>query len=243
MFDGLKKKLTGAVAGFTESMTQTGPPDLGAIPREAIGAGGLLGIPLPVIGGYLGTQVSRVEPMDVLGPEATGLIGRSVQQRLRQSQETGNPRPPGEFSAGQLDRAEAMMRASGAPEETIAAMRAEQSAGDAVRQGRAWTLTFSGGRRASVELVTCATDSGVFYTLQAHERNQRGMSATGQVSQDWSVGDVREVRGTDFETYHSADVLAARGRRFDALVKGALGAKERETMAALAAIALVSVEG
>lgn len=211
-----------------------GPPDLAALPA--------FGPPQPfneidiaLASAYIGLVIVEVEPFGLLGPEATGWLGAAAQDRFRQA---GDGPEPGELVAGQNAAREARMRAAGMPEEHIAMMRQMIQETAAEERARGWTVTFADGRLASVGIHRLG-ESG-FDSCRQEVHAGPGRSGAEE-DEDLLSDRARDVRDAPYETYDKAGVAVARGRRHDVSVDARQLSKE--TRAALAAVALRSLEG
>jgi hypothetical protein len=241
MFERFKKAVTGAADNARESWANQGPPDLAALPAVFTGRpGGLAAVDLAVAGAYIGMAVASIEPLSLLGPEATSFVGRKMQDRLRAAGSGSAPLQPGEMLPGQNAKRAARYRAKGMSEEQIQLMQGRMAQVAAEHQHNGWTVTFANDTRASVQLVPIA-ESSEFLRFQAQYRHEHSKADAHHL-----LGDrVQIVRGAPYESYSLGARLAARGRAYDAVVQtsGLHTVSQKETLAALAALGLRAVEG
>lgn len=190
------------------------PPDLSALPDFGP-AQPLNEIDIGAASAYIGMVIVEIEPLGLLGPEATGWLGPGPnEERVRR------------------------MRAAGVPEDQIQMqqmIRQEM----AEQEVRGWTLTFVDGKRASVEVH--ALGEGPFEKIRDECRQVLTNSPAEQRQEDFFAGWAREVEHAPFESYDKGGVVVSQGREHEVSVSS--GHYSKETRAAVAAVALRALEG
>jgi hypothetical protein len=202
-------------------------PDLSAVPPfPAELDGGLLAVDPVVIGSYIGLAVTSVAPLDgtAAGPVDTHpTLGALV--------------------AGQQEARKAKLRASGMSEDQVEMVVTTISEAATQHRQHAWTVVFGNGRRASVQVFPTGDGRGDFAGYQTRFREQAARSRdAGHSILEGTVTDIPEAH---YETYRLGGVVVAMGRGHEAVVKTHQFEAPRAdlTLAALAALALWSVEG
>jgi hypothetical protein len=196
------------------------PPDLSVLPD--------FGPPQPLnqidIGAasaYIGMVIVEIEPLGLLGPE------------------TGDGALPGELKPEQLAARIARMRAAGVPEDQIQMMQQMIQQEMAEQRARGWTITFTDGDQASVQVY--ALGEGPFGELREECRQVLTNSVAEQRPGDFLAGWAREVEQAPYESYDKGGVVVAAGREHEVAVSSRHYSKEAR--AALAAVALRALEG
>lgn len=216
MFDKLRRAISEKASEVRESAGL--PPDLTDVPPMA--GGGLATIDLNVLGTYLGRDVELVGPITMLGGQATSLIGRRVQERLRAAGAGSDGLSPGELLPGQAAAREARLRAQGMTDEQIEMVRERiaSTAAEHIRDG--WEVTFGHGHRATVQLFAQGTDDASDFD-RFESRWSRENGTDGHRPQDVPVlsATVQRVRGAPYECYCLTGKLAAKGPRHVAIAQ------------------------
>jgi hypothetical protein len=233
MFDRLRK----AVGDIREGIAN--PIDLMAVPDVHGASFGDLDP--TVVSAYLHEQVTSIEPMGALGPQATSMVGRRIQQGLREAS-AGHALRPGEIVPGQRDAMEARLRADGVPEAMIAqiASRIDSEAGARVTDG--WDVVFADGDRASVRIVAAGSEDAQEYDrLERRWDRENGTDGHRAESTPALRATVQRYTQSPYESYCLTGELAAKGASHVALAQSdRVGSQQ---LCGLAALALRTVEG
>lgn len=245
MFDRVKDALNRRVEVARDMRAHPGPTDLAALPPGCAAIGGLGAVPTEAIGAYVGIEVRVVRPLDALGPESSGLIGDAFRSRLRDAGVADPSLAPGELIAGQNEARLERMRASGASEEQVAMIQAKIAEVTSAHAKSGWTVEFTNGKRASVELFELdSTDSG-FGRLKAKFAYQHTKAGAQSEMRNPTEFAVTVIESGPYEAYYLPGKLSARGRAHEAdAISSHLGTLALDrTLAALAFLALHSLDG
>ena len=234
MFDRLRKKVAEKAAEVRELSAL--PPDLRAVPL--LGTSDLAAADLGVLSAYLGRAVQSVVAMGGLGPQATSMLGRRLQDRLRAA---GAGAAPGELVAGQDAAREARMRAEGATEDQIRMIRERIEAVRAGHTRDGWELLFAHDHRASVQVFAAHTeDAAEFERLAARWAREHGTDGNRPQDTPMLAATVQRITDSPFESYHLTGTLLAKGEAHVAVAKSAhVGTM---VLAGIAAVALRQAE-
>lgn len=244
MFDKLKGALNHRVEVARDMRAHPGPADLAALPPDCAAAGGLGAVPIEAISSYVGIEVREVRPLGALGPESSGLIGDMMRSRLRDAS-VGDPNlEPVELMPGQNEARMERMRASGASEEQIAMIQAKISEVTSAHAKSGWTIEFTYGNHASVELFELDAPEGGFGRLKAKFDFQHTKAGAEAEMRNVTEFAVTVIESGPYEAYYLPGKLSARGRAHEADAHAShLGTLALdETLAALAFLALHSLD-
>ncbi len=245
MFDKIKDALNRRVEVAREMRAHPGPADLAALPPDCAAVGGLGAVPVEAIGAYVGIEVQAVRPLDALGRESKGLIGDAMRSRMRDAGMGDPSLPPGEVVAGQNEARIERMRAKGMSEEQIAVMQAKIIEVTNAHAKSGWTVEFTNGNRASVELFDLDSPDSGFGGLKAKFDFQHTKAGAEAEMRNPAEFKVTVIESDPYEAYYLPGTLSARGRAHEAdAVSSHLGTLALdETLAALAILALHSLDG
>lgn len=236
MFDKLRKMVAAKAAEVRE--VTGGPSDLHAVP--AVSGRDLGDLDLAELGAYLGRTVEAVGPMGNLGPEATSMIGRRIQAKLREVS-AGQALEPGELVPGQRAAMEQRLRESGADDAMIAQIRARIDQESAAHHRDGWEVVFSQGHRASVQLFPLGSEGADDYERLEH-RWDRENGTDGHRPEDTALlsATVQRYAKGPYEAYCLSGRMAAKGSTHVAVVQSANVSSS--VMVGLATLALRCVE-
>jgi hypothetical protein len=222
-----------------------GPPDLAALPARAARVGGLGAVPLDLISGYTGIEVTAVRPLEQLGPEAAGMLGSAVRRRAREAGMGAPGLEPGEVVRGQNAARTARFRAAGRSEEELAMMQAMIGEQVHRRALTGWTVDLADGRHLSVVLADRAEPGNPFDSLAAEYAADSAKAGMEYRQENLFVLGVDRLVVPPYEAYYETGRLAAAdGRRVAAASGRSLGTLDlRGTLAAFAFLALHSLDG
>lgn len=245
MFDKIKGALNHRVEVARDMRAHPGPADLAALPPDCAASGGLGAVPVEAMGAYVGIEVRAVRQLDALGPESSGLIGDKIRSKLRDAG-VGDPSlEPGEPIPGQNEARLERMRASGASEEQIAMIQAKIAEVTSAHAKRGWTVEFTNGNQASVELFELDSSDSKFGRMKAKFDFQHTKAGAESEMRNPTEFSVKVIESGPYEAYYLPGKLWARGRAHEVgAVSSHLGTLAlEETLAALAFLALHSLDG
>jgi hypothetical protein len=245
MFDKIKGAFNRRVEVARDMRAHPGPADLAALPPGCAAIGGLGAVPVEAVGAYVGIEVRTVRQLDALGPESSGLIGDAIRTRMRDAGVADPNLAPGELVAGQNEARLARMRAEGMSEDQIAMIQAKIAEVTNAHAKSGWTVEFTNGNRASVELFELDSPDGEFGRLKAKFDFQHTKAGAEAEMRNPTEFAVTVIESDPYEAYYLPGKLSARGRAHEAdAVSSHLGTLALdETLAALAILALHSLDG
>lgn len=245
MFDKLKKALADQVEVARDMKAHPGPSNLEAVPPDTGGVGGLGDVPNGVISAYVGLEVRTVGPLAALGPESSSLIGDKIRRRLREAGVGDEHLPPGELIKGQAASRLERLRAQGLNAEQIAAIEDKIGEAVATHQQSGWTVQFTNGNSASIQLFELGSPGSSFDRLQSKFAFQHTRAGAHAEQNNLAEFNVEHIDGAPYDAYYLPGILSARGRSHDADARAShLGTLQLDrTLAALAVLALHSLEG
>lgn len=245
MFDKIKAAFDKRVEVARDMRAHPGPADLVALPADCAAIGGLGAVPVEAIGAYVGIEVRAVRQLDALGPESSGLIGDSMRSRMREAGVADPNLPPGELVAGQNEARLERMRAEGMSEEQIAMIQAKIAEVTSAHAKSGWTVEFTNGNRASVEMFELDSPDSEFGRLKAKFDFQHTKAGAEAEMGNLAEFAVTVIESDPYEAYYLPGKLSARGRAHEVdAVSSHLGTLALDrTLAALAILTLHSLDG
>ncbi|ALE05210.1 hypothetical protein AL755_06495 [Arthrobacter sp. ERGS1:01] len=237
MFENLRR----IVGDLVENAAHATLPGLGTVPFEAAGRP-FDTIPLQVISDYTGLEVAKVEPLHrfAAGPAtgpAAGLANGMANKMAAL------------FAEGQERLAAAAREDNADPELAERAARGAQlrpvvDAAMAETLPGSWAITLANGKQATVRIFPLGDSEAGFETLKSKEKFQRTQRGARQEHDNVFDQHVRQLMAAPYKSYYDFTRLCARGLSHDAVATGRFGkAHDNESLAALAALALCSLEG
>jgi hypothetical protein len=232
VFDKLRRAVSDKVAEVREESAL--PPDAKAVPD--VGGTDFGSLDPAVLSAYLGREVTSIEPIGALGAQATSMLGRRLQERLRAD---SGALEPGEMIPGQAAAREARMRDAGMSDEQVA--MASQHIVDAMAEHHrdGWDVIFANGHRASVQVDRAGTEAASEYDRIA-ARWDRENGTDGHKPQDTPLlmATVHRSTASPYESYCLEGKLFARSETHVAVAQS--DRVGNAVLDALAAIALVA---
>jgi hypothetical protein len=242
MFDKIKSAVNTRLEAARDMRAHPGPADLAAIPPDTADIGGPGAVPVDAVGAYVGIEVRAIRPLDALGPESSGLIGDKIRSRMRDAGMGDPSLPPGELIEGQNEARLERFRAEGMTEEQIAEIQAKIGEVTSTHAKGGWTVEFTNGNRASVELFDLDSPDSGFGRLKSQFDFQHTKAGAEAMMRNPAEFAVTVIEDDLYEAYYLPGKLSSRGRAHEAEARSShLGTLALDQT--LAILALHSLDG